>query len=639
MPRPKPRQPEVQQAIARQKARFYPGLRKYARDGYSYRHQMMAAFLYGKGDAKFYGLRNMMWLTYPQFTSDIICDGPEPNFILTNAWNPWLVRLFKAFTNESHAVRQGDSVFRFVGLSGAGACGKTFTTALYAVLWWMVDPDNSIVILTSTTKDMIRNRMWAIVRNYLMTAVDMETGEPLTLCHLIDSQMKAMPPDTKDPARAIAAYAVAHGETMKAIDNIKGMHAPRMLVAIDEANGTPEAIYEVLPNYRKGCLDLTVLILGNPGGRLDAHGRAMKPAEGWALTMDESVTEWKTEGVPDWQLDPGIGIRMDGRDSPNVRLKQNLYPYLFTYDNWLQAQDSKHHGTPNYWRQTRGMWPPEGMDNVIFTEQLFLRCESIGTHFTFESEREAMFAVDPGFGGDACMCYFGYLGDVAGRKCLQLVEHFELPIDPTMLSTDIDYQIARRVQQECIVRQVKPYCCAIDSTGVGRGVASILAAEWSQQIQCVNFGQAATERASSQNDGRPSREVYSNFVTELWYSVREAMEAGQVKGFSNDCVTQLCSRQYEMKGRKIQAEPKSDMRLRLRFSPDIGDACALILEVARRNGLEISGKLTQNANRDWKAVQRQAEADAPVENVHGDTGGWAEMEDGVHDVQIVAEEW
>jgi hypothetical protein len=614
-----------------------------ARQGWTARHIHMNGFWGGRGEARFQSLKQMFFTCWP--TKFMAGSSPEYPYVYNHNWNPWMERLLRGFVNEEYAIRQGDRVVRVIGLTGCASASKSHVTSAYAVAWWMVEPDDSIAILTSTTKDMIRSRVWSVVRDYATSVVDAQTGESVEIGRLIDSQMKLISP-SGSAKHSIAAYAVAHGETLKAIDNLKGLHAKRMLVVIDEANSTPEAIFNVLPNYQKGCKDLTIIIVGNPVSRLDAHGRALKPADGWPLASDEKVIEWRTEGVPEWELPPGLGMRFDGRDSPNVVLKRNKHPYLYLYEDWLKAEEIRTStgGNLAYWSQSRGMWPSEGMSNVIFTEQLFIRCDAIGTHFTFESERETIAFLDVAFGGDGCILQFAEMGDVGGRKCLQLTDWVDVPIDPTVTQVDIDYQIARWVMQTCQTRdrRVKPECFGIDATGTGRGVAAIMAAEWSPKIHATQWGQGPTERPSAQNDGRPAKEVYATFVTELWFAVREILEAGQLRGFSRESISQLCARQYEMSGRKYKAETKDDMKLRLRYSPDHADAVVGVVEIARRLGLTIDGRITQNAQKEWNSNARAFDAvyGEPVTSTPSvsDAPGWAEQD--VHgDVVVAGDGW
>lgn len=626
-------------------AHHYPWLQRYipAHIPHNWRQLAQGFFLGGKtAEQRFRGIRDWLFLTWPQrFLKEVKAGERGPQWVPSDNWNPWLERHLRAFTNETHAVRQGDSVFRFIGLTGSGGCGKTHASALYALGWWGCSPDDSIVVLTSTTKDMIRSRVWSVIQDYASSAVDGCTGQPVELGHLVPSQMKLYSP-SKSAKHSISAYAVAHGETLKAIDNLKGLHATRMLIIIDEANGTPEAIFNVIPNYRKACLDLTVIIIGNPGSRMDPHGRALKPAEGWAIADDDKNIEWKTEGVHDWQLESGLALRFDGRDSPNMKAGRNRYPYLYTIDNWntAQAKFKTHGGSFAYYSQDRGLWLPEGLSQVVFTEQLFVRCEALGNHFEWETTREVVAGLDPGFGSDRCVFYWGYLGEVGGRKCVQLVEHYEVAIDPTAASHDVDYQIARQVILTCKTKQIKPECFALDGTGPGRSIAAIMAAEWSDKIGIIEFGGAASDMPSAAHDGRPGNEVYANRVTQLWFSLQEGVAAGQVRGFSRDAITELCTRFYEMKGKRYCVESKVDMKVRLRYSPDVADACVVLWQAALRNGLAVSGKLIQTGQRDWANAVKQNQELYAAPDAHTE-GGWADPDEDHESttVQFKAEAW
>lgn len=334
-----PRRPPAAPPVALASPPPCRALSRYVHDGMPWVQQACNAFYHAQdGNRKFEALRRMIFGLLPSFVASIDCSDPAaPTVTPTNRWNPWLERCLRAFTNTTHTLHKGDSTFRAITLSGAGGAGKTFACGLFSVLWWIVSPQNSIAILTSTTKNMVRNRVWSVISSIWKELTDVETGQRIEVGHMIDSQMQLLA--SKGNAKnSIGAYAVAHGETLKAIDNLKGMHDKRMLVIIDEANGTPEAIFQIIANYHKGCQDLTVIVIGNPTTRLDPHGRLCEPEDGWGI-FNDTMIEWRTKGVPEWQIYSGLCCRFDGRDSPNVKLRHNYYPYIYTYDDWLKAQD------------------------------------------------------------------------------------------------------------------------------------------------------------------------------------------------------------------------------------------------------------------------------------------------------------
>jgi len=556
-------------------------------------------------------------LSWPELSIGIGRDRKYSNRV-----NPWLVDCITAFCSEEFAVYRGETVFRSIVLTGCGGAGKTQAAGLYAVGWWGCSPHNSIAILTSTTKEMIRHRIWPVIQHYRNGLENTMTGRKWELGHMLDSQttLQATKGDYK---HAIFALAVAHGETQKALHNLKGMHAERILLVVDEANGTPEAIFEAIPNLRKGCHDFTVIIIGNPTTRLDSHGRAAEPADGWK-SVGMNSKQWRTRAVPEWQLESGVCIRFDGVESPNVKAGKNIYPYLYNQENWQAAQN--HVGTFAYWSQDRGMWPPEGMSNTVFNEMLIERCGAID-QFTFVGPTTLIAFLDSGFGGDACVLQFGELGDIGGKMGLQLTDWLDVPISPEAEAHDVDYQIARRTIEECRNRGITPSCFGVDATGIGRGVGAIIAAEWSPSIHYTAWGAAPSERSSAQNDGRPAREVYTTFVGEIWFGAREGMESGQVKGFSSQAIMEFCSREYEMRGKMFRIERKEEMKKRMRYSPDHADAVSGCVEVARRNGLEIQGKIgvAQNLENNRNRKSAMETLGLPDEKpIH--EGGWAVMD-------------
>ena len=211
----------------------------------------------------------------------------------------------KTINDDKYVVRRGNSTFRCLALAGCATSGKTFAAGLFASAWWAVDPLNSIVILTSTTKEMIRRRVWPIVQQHAHSAQDAVTGQKLIMGHLLEGNKTTLQAERGNDKHAIFAQAVAQGETSKAVENIKGQHAPRILIVVDEATGTPEAILQTIPNLRKSCQEFIIIVIGNPVSPLDPHGRICEPANGWeSVTVDSQ--SWRTAGVPEWQIEPGV---------------------------------------------------------------------------------------------------------------------------------------------------------------------------------------------------------------------------------------------------------------------------------------------------------------------------------------------
>jgi hypothetical protein len=106
-------------------------------------------------------------------------------------------------------------------------------------------------------------------------------------------------------------------------------------------------------------------------------------------------------------------------------------------------------------------------------------------------------------------------------------------------------------------------------------------------------------------------EHYSKFVTELWFSVRYAVEAEQIRGLPESVMEEFCMREWtKVKGDKIEVEKKEDMKERVGRSPDEADWCSICVEGARRRGFIISRLTNAEAmerSREWlRDLDKQA---------------------------------
>lgn len=162
---------------------------------------------------------------------------------------------------------------------------------------------------------------------------------------------------------------------------------------------------------------------------------------------------------------------------------------------------------------------------------------------------------------------------------------------------------------------MRPEHFGADGTGTGRGVVAILQREWSPRIQVVEFGGAPTKRPSGSGpDARPCDEEYRWFVTELWFSFRLFVEGDQIRGLDAVALKEFCIREYEVVGDgKYQLESKTDMKKRTNgVSPDEADACVVLTEVVRRNGINPqlmgAGALEDDSGTHWKELREQSAA-------------------------------
>jgi len=489
-------------------------------------------------------------------------------------WHDWNERMIRALSRHST-----------VCMAGCAAAGKTFTAAHWAMIWWMADGANSSVILTSTTGKSIRRRIWPAIQYLYQNAetdkktIALQDGFP---GNMVDSKtmLQAQKGDDK---HGLFAIAVREGPVSKAVADIQGVHSSRMLIIIDEATDTPEAIFEAMVNLRKGCFEFQVIIIGNPNSKNDPHGLCCEPKFGWnSVTVEDD--EWETAGVPKWQIEPGICLRFDGTKSPNIKLGYDKFPFLYTRRD-LEARKAVPGGENSlgFWKFDRGFWAPAGYTDTVFSEPLIDQYDGRSQH-VYTSKAVEIAGLDPAFtvDGDGCILRFALLGDMpSGKQGITLRTRYKIPIKA---GSDITYQIANFVIEQCMKRGMAPRQLGIDIGGGGKNVADVIERLWQPGIIRVDFGGAASTRPVSAQDGRPANEVYLNRVTELWYDLREFLQGEQLKGLDPTTIVELCSREWEYRGKRIALKPKDEVKKLLGRSPDDADAVAVVGAVARAFG-------------------------------------------------------
>lgn len=492
-----------------------------------------------------------------------------------NPWSEWMIQ--EACEND------------YLGLAGCAASGKTYGITLYAMAWWAADPLNSSVVLTSTTSKMIRKRQWAALQELRGQSI----GFP---GNMVDSKT-TLQAEKGDDKHGIFAQAVAEGPVEQAVANIQGIHAARMLVIVDEATDTPEAIFDATENLKKGTTEFQLIVIGNPNSYFDPHGRFCEPVDGWKSISVESES-WKTK--------QGICIHFDGNKTPNYRAAGGRipYPYLIAPDQVAASKRDLGEDSVGYWKFTRGFWAPEGASiSTVLNEALCVKFHTMDGAL-FQDNVKVIGGLDPAFGGDRCVLRFAHLGrNTDGRMTLLFSKSYIIRISAES-NEPASYQIARKTMEICSQEGCPPENLGVDSTGNGSGVCDILSSQWSNRIKRTCFGGAASDMPATGLDNRPAHEVYKNRVTELWFSVREWVMADQIRGLDADTIKEFCSR-YFTGDKKIEVESKRDMKDRSRKSPDLADAASIIVDVARQLGA--SGTLkAAGGSSDWSKWVKQS---------------------------------
>lgn len=473
---------------------------------------------------------------------------------------------------------------QWAAICGCGASSKSTTIADYALKFWMCAPTDSAVIIASKTIDSAKKRIWREIARFYSLFSNLIGGYKLatigssprpSICPIDGADRR------KDESHGIFVTAMHGKELEKEVAYLKGFHVRRILVIADEFDVLEEGGHALLQtftdNLRTGAVEAQFIALGNDPSLFNALGDAMQPEIGKPVTLEH--VRWKS--AKDFDC-----LRLDAFESPNIKGKDK-WTGLVRQSDIDDLIKRKGENSPSVWIQLHGLHPPEGCSNTVLSEATLLRFHAFDS-VVWRSGFVTSAALDPAFGGDACIFRTVKRGlDTQGNMKILVGEPQNIPIIADS-SDPADYQIASKVKLLCKDHGIAPDEFILDATGIGRGVAAILQREWSSRIETCQFGGAPSDRVVSEEHPVPASKEYDRFVTELWFSVREYTEADMIRGLDLKTSVQLCSRTYEDKGvggnRKLSIQKKDEML----HSPDEADALACALELLKRKGVHPS---------------------------------------------------
>ena len=129
---------------------------------------------------------------------------------------------------------------------------------------------------------------------------------------------------------------------------------------------------------------------------------------------------------------------------------------------------------------------------------------------------------------------------------------------------------------------------AVDTIGIGSGVADILRRDFGEMVVDVN---SALRMSDGQN---------YNLRAKMWREMREWLKAGASIPNDNELVTDLTALQYSYKGGDLLLESKQDAKKRGIKSPDRADSLALTFAYPVKKPDEWSAPVAQSAV--WAAL-------------------------------------
>lgn len=499
---------------------------------------------------------------------------------------------------------------RAVVLIGPASSSKTFSSALCVLVDYLAHPDCTTVICCSTTKERLQDRVWADIVKLFRESKKERKWLP---GNIIEGRLRIITdnrkdsPDGRDFRNGIVGVSAKRGETFIGIGEFAGIKNKRVRLLGDELSMLPRAFVDSVSNLDKNP-DFKIIGLGNPKETTDALGVLGEPAPqlgGWEGGIDQQP------GTKVWPIrrDGGVAIQLPGDDSPNLDGSLGI-PLISQADI---DRDVSFYGKDSVWytMMDLGRMPRGQGSRRVLTRQMCVKFHAFDEPIWKDSNLTHIAFLDAayrGVGGDRCI--FGELvfgheapaqtavimdSSIAGsanlngrpRQIIALVDTMVVPINPGLDNLPED-QIVSFVMAQCNLRNIPPANFFFDA-GMRTSLVSAFSRIWSADVQSVDFGGVPTDAPVSSDIHKPCKDYYSKKVTEIWFSVRLAVEAGQVRGLTEDVVNEFCAREWTIVGsNKIEVEPKHKMKEKFGRSPDQADGVAVGFFGARQRGFNIA---------------------------------------------------
>jgi hypothetical protein len=496
-------------------------------------------------------------------------------------------------------------------LMGPGSSGKTHTAAWVHLCEYFCFPEDTCVLISSTDVRGLKLRVWGEIATLWSQAVEKFDYLP---GNMLDSAL-AITTDSledcdadqrvvRDMRRGIIGVPTMTGGRFVGLAKWVGIKQKRVRLVADEAAMMGIGFLSAFSNLNKNE-DFRAVVLGNPNDIYDPLGKAAEPLDGWASHLNpEKTSTWKTRFMN------GVCVNLVGTDSPNFDFPSDQptrYKYLISKEKITETVSFFGPNSYEYYAQCKGTMQIGQMNKRVLSRQM---CEE---GMALESEinwaaggRTRVYFVDAAYGGDRCVGGWGEFGPAIGGKVVLLLH--PPAIIPIAVGKEPEEQIAEFIKTECIGLGIPPENMGHDATGRG-SLGTFLARAWSAQTNPIESGGTPTERSVSQDTFistpydytslrkgfsqmmrrlKTCKEHYVKRVTEYWFSVRYAVQAGQIRGMTDEVMEEFCMREWDrVKDDKIELETKKDMKERTGRSPDLADWCFIgETQVLTVNGLK-----------------------------------------------------
>lgn len=421
----------------------------------------------------------------------------------------------------------------------ANSMGKDYTISGRASLWFYecFGPECKVV-MTGPTERQVSEIMW----NELKSAFDRRPSED-NIGRLLNCYLDG------GPDHFITAFTTK--ETEKAQGKFQGVHSPRLMIIVSEAQAVADIIFDQIEGLTMAEV-IIVIYLFNP---LTDTGRAAKG-------MDDPLNN--------------TVIRLDAYDSINVKTGKQLIPGLVN-KAWVDDKErrwnfDKSGKDPRYMARVRGLKPTGGI-NAVVSRDLYRRCQARRGNLSWWSGRYVSIGVDPaGMGTDDMIIRVLESGEWVDR--LQ-IPYCEAPEAIAHIGT---IQKKHCPEGGCVI--------VIESDGMGAPITQMY-----RRIMPENLPLPITlvEFHGSCSDREVVGEEWQNHRCEAAFYAKGRMMDGHIAMpfEENDLEEEATTELYFTNPRtgRLQLEDKGDQKVRLGRSPNDWEAAKMAiwgLKVARK---------------------------------------------------------
>ena len=530
---------------------------------------------------------------------------------------------------------------KYVGVMGPKNSSKSCSAAVFHLVDYYCFSSCTTTIVCSTTKEDMEDRVWGEIKKFHRFAQARYDWLP---GHLIEGRMRLITDDRdeawegRDFRNGFVGLPCKKGSTYVGLSSFVGRKNKRIRMLGDELQFLPASFLDATANLdgSGGRSEFKMTGMGNPSEITNSLGRLCEPSMaigGWESGIDQTP---KTKVWPTRINNDGICIQLPGSDNPNMDSppdKEPPFPFIITRK---QLEDDAQRWGVDDWHYTmfdEGRMPRGQESRRVITRMLCHRGHAMDEPIWKNTNRTQIASLDSAFravGGDRCIFTRAEFGEEVeaplinpdgsanlvnqdvqaskGRKIFALIEQKTIPIvaaetkGAAVSISEAEDQIVNFVMKECEAHGI-PATNFFYDCGMKASLVAAFERIW-QVGNPVDFDGKPTERPVSSVIPDPCSKHYFNFVSEMWYSVRMVIDAGQFRGMKEAVMMEGCKREFmKVAGNKIQVEPKPEMKKKTGESPDQFDSLVLAFEGARQRGFQIgklASKEAQVVNDKWK---------------------------------------